>query len=392
MAAIGTVHKPQLFLVIAVTFMAAATAVRAEDGVFDDRIVFGQSAALDGPAEALGRGMEEGILAAFDEINRAGGIEGRMLELITYDDGYEPERAIANVNRLIDDDHVFAIIGEVGTPTSGAVQPIAGQAGVPFLAPFTGAEFLRDPSLQNVVNIRASYGQEAEAWVEHLTSDLGLDRIAILYQDDSFGRAGLDGVRRAMELRGLELVAEGTYMRNTMAVKRAVLAIRRADPEAVVIVGAYQPSAEFIRISRNLGLDPVFVNISFVGSKALADELGPDGEGVVVSQVVPSPEDTTLPLVADYRRALAALDPGLEPGFVSLEGYIAGRLVVAALEAMGPDVTRSGLLSTIRNIGKFDLGGVKLEFGPDDNQGMDRVYLTVLEGDGSFRAIDRLGE
>jgi ABC-type branched-subunit amino acid transport system substrate-binding protein len=180
MAAIGPAHKHQLFLVIAVTFMAAATAAWAEDGVFDDRIVFGQSAALDGPAEALGRGMEVGILAAFDEINRAGGIEGRMLELITYDDGYEPERAIANVTHLIEDDHVFAIIGEVGTPTSGAVQPITGQAGVPFLAPFTGAEFLRDPALQNVVNIRASYGQEAEAWVEHLTSDLGLDRIAIL--------------------------------------------------------------------------------------------------------------------------------------------------------------------------------------------------------------------
>lgn len=380
-----------LCLLMAVS-MAGATVLWAEPGVHDDRIVFGQSAALDGPAAELGRGMRDGILAAFEEARRAGGVHGRMLELVAYDDGYEPDLAIANISRLIDEDAVFAIIGEVGTPTSSAVQPITTDADVPFLAPFTGAEFLRDPGLGNVVNVRASYLQETEAWVDHLVDGLGLSRIAILYQDDSFGRDGLDGMRQAMARRGVELVAEGTYMRNTTAVKRALLAIRKADPEAVVIVGAYRPSAEFTRLARELGLDPMFVNISFVGSRALADALADAGEGVIVSQVVPLPSDTSLPIVADYRRALAALDPGLEPGFVSLEGYIAGRLVIAALEILGPEVTRAGLLDAIRTTGRFDLGGLQLSFGPDDNQGLDAVFLTELKGDGSFAAVADGGE
>lgn len=374
---------------VVASILAAVSAVRADEpGVFEDRIVFGQSAALDGPAAELGRGMRDGILAAFNEAGKAGGVHGRTLELISYDDGYEPERAISNVLRLIDDDGVFAVIGEVGTPTSSAVQPMTTAEEVPFLAPFTGAEFLRDPSLRNVINVRASYDQETEAWIAYLIDDLGLSRIAILYQDDSFGRDGLEGVRAAMEKRGSALVAEGTYMRNTTAVKRALLEIRKAEPDAVVIVGAYRPSAEFIRIARGLGLDPLFINISFVGSRALADELGVTGKGVIVSQVVPLPQDTTMPIVADYRRALAGLDPSLEPGFVSLEGYIAGRLVIAALDALGPEVTRQGLLATIRDVGRFDLGGLELTYGPDDNQGLDEVFLTVLDGEGGFGPVE----
>jgi branched-chain amino acid transport system substrate-binding protein len=385
------IRATRIACVVALT-VAAPPAALGESGVLDDRIVFGQSAALDGPAAELGRGMRDGILAAFNEVRSSGGINGRVLELISYDDGYEPERAIANVTRLIEDDDVFAVIGEVGTPTSAAVQPITTDAGVPFLAPFTGAAFLRDPSLDNVVNVRASYDQETEAWIEYLVDQLALSRIAILYQDDSFGRAGLDGVRSAMDKRGMALVAEGTFMRNTTAVKRALLAIRKAEPEAVVMVGTYKPSAEFIRISRSLGLDPLFINISFVGSRALADELGADGAGVIVTQVVPLPQDTTIPLVADYHGALRALDPGLEPEFVSLEGYIAGRLVIAALEALGPEVTRQGLLNTINAVGQFDLGGIQLSYGPGDNQGMDEVFLTVLKGDGSFGAVEHGAE
>jgi branched-chain amino acid transport system substrate-binding protein len=154
----------------------------SDPGVFDDRIVFGQSAALKGSAAALGLGMRDGILAAFHEANAAGGVYGRKLDLISYNDDYEPELAIAKTNRLLGEDRVFALIGEVGTPTSKAVQPITTEHGVPFIGPFTGADFLRDPSLTNVINIRASYGQETEAWIEHLTTDLGLSLIAILYQ------------------------------------------------------------------------------------------------------------------------------------------------------------------------------------------------------------------
>ena len=366
------------------------TAAHAEPGVFDDRIVFGQSAAFDGPAAALGLGMREGILASFNEANATGGVNGRRLELVSYDDGYEPEKAIANTKRLIDENGVFALVGEVGTPTSNAAQPIATEARVPFIGPFTGAAFLRNPSLGNVINVRASYDQETEAWIEHLTTDLGVSRIAILYQDDTFGRAGLSGVSKAMEKRGMKLVAEGTYERNTTAVKTALLAIRKGDPEAVVMVGAYKPCAEFIKLARRLKLDAVFVNISFVGANALAKELGEDGKGVVVTQVVPFPGDTSLPLVAQYQKALKAANPDAEIGFVSLEGYMVGRLVVEALGKVKGPVTRAGLLSTIKEVGTFDLGGITLPYGPEDNQGMDQVFLTVIQADGSFKAVDRL--
>lgn len=386
-----SVLKAVLAPAIVVTLnLAWILAARADPGVFDDRIVFGQSAALKGPAAALGLEMRDGILAAFHEANAAGGVHGRKLDLISYNDDYEPELAIAKTQQLIGEDKVFALIGEVGTPTSKAVQPITTEQGVPFIGPFTGADFLRDPSLTNVINIRASYGQETEAWIEHLTTDLGLSRIAILYQDDSFGRAGLEGVKKALEKRGLDLVAEGTYMRGTTAVKRALLAIRRGHPQAVVMVGAYAPCAEFIKLARMIKLDAVFVNISFVGSKPLAEELGRDGEGVVVTQVVPLPDDTNIPLVARYQRARKSVNPSAEPDFVSLEGYIVGRLVVEALNHLGNPVTRAGLLSTIRDVGVFDLDGLTLSYGPSDNQGMDKVYLTVIQPDGSFKAVDRL--
>ena len=285
-------------------------AAHAEPGVFDNRIVFGKSAAFDGPAAALGLGMREGILASFNEANATGGVNGRKLELVSYDDGYEPEKAIANTKRLIDENGVFALVGEVGTPTSNAVQPIATEAGVPFIGPFTGAAFLRNPSLGNVINVRGSYDQETEAWIEHLTTDLGVSRIAILYQDDTFGRAGLSGVSKALEKRGMKLVAEGTYERNTTAVKTALLAIRKADPEAVVMVGAYKPCAEFIKLAHRLKLNAVFVNISFVGANALAKELGEDGKGVVVTQVVPFPGDTSLPLVARVPKGAQGSESG----------------------------------------------------------------------------------
>jgi len=380
------------FVVIVALNVDLVIVARADPGVFDDKIVFGQSAAFKGPAAVLGLGMREGILAAFNEANAAGGVHGRKLELVSYNDGYEPEKAIANTERLIGDDKVFALIGEVGTPTSKAVQPITTEQSVPFLGPFTGAAFLRDPSLRNVINVRASYDQETEEWIERLTGDLGLSRIAILYQDDSFGRAGLKGVTKALEKRGLKLVAEGTYMRGTTAVKRALLAIRKGSPQAVVMVGAYKPCAEFIKLAHTIKLDTIFVNISFVGSKALAEELGQDGKGVVVTQVVPLPDDVDIPLVARYQRAMKATNPYAKVGFVSLEGYIVGRLTVEALNRLGNPVTRAGLLSTIRDGGVFDLDGVTLSYGPDDNQGMDRVFVTVIQQDGSFKAVDRLAK
>jgi ABC-type branched-subunit amino acid transport system substrate-binding protein len=186
-----------------------ATPVAAEDGVTADAIVFGQAAPLAGPAAALGLGMQAGIQAAFEEANRTGGVKGRKLKLVSLDDGYEPDRAIAQTKKLIDEDKVFALIGPVGTPTSKATQPLATAAHVPFIGAFTGANFLRDPKLDNVVNVRASYEAETEAWIAHLTEDLKIKKIAIFYQDDAFGRSGFDGVKKAMDKRGMQLAAEG---------------------------------------------------------------------------------------------------------------------------------------------------------------------------------------
>lgn len=383
-------HKA-LLSSLALAFAATASfAAKAEMGVTDSTITFGQSAALDGPAAALGTGMREGIMAAFAEANRNGGVGGRQLELKSYDDGYEPERAISNTQNLINQDQVFGLIGAVGTPTSKATQPIATDAGVPFVGPFTGAGFLRAAELNNVVNVRGTYDQETEAWIKHLTEDLGYDRIAILYQDDSFGRVGLAGVNKAMEARGLKLAAEGTYKRNTTAVKSALLEIRKAEPQAVVMVGAYKPIAEFIKLARKVKMDATFVNISFVGSKALAKELGPDGAGVVITQCVPFPWDTSIPLVKQYQAALKAQDAKAEPGFVSLEGYMVGRIAIMALESVQGEVTRESFLQAVAQTGTFDLGGVTLTYGQGDNQGMDEVFLSVIQADGSFKAVQSL--
>lgn len=390
----GANSRPMVRIAIAlagcIALSGIATRVHAEDGVSADSITFGQAAVLQGPASALGLGMKAGLEAAFDEANQKGGVHGRKLKLISVDDGYEPSKAIVATRKLIEEDKVFALVGAVGTPTSVATQPLAAAAKMPFIGAFTGAGFLRDPKRDNVVNIRASYDAETEAWVKHLTEDLRISKIAIFYQDDAYGRAGLSGFKKAMDKRKMEIVAEGTYERNTTAIKTALLALRKAAPEAVVMVGAYKPSAEFIKLARKIEFNPVFVNISFVGASALAKELGSEGHGVIVSQVVPFPWDTSLKVIADYHAAIKAKDPKAEPEFVSLEGYLVGRLTIAALEKTGPNPTRADLLKAIKDAGKFDIGGLEMTFGPQDNEGLDKVFMTVIQPDGSFKAVEKL--
>ena len=381
-----------IFLASVIAFGLAGTSARAEDGVTKDRIVFGQVAALEGPAQALGQGMRQGLLAAFAEVNRAGGVAGRKLELKSADDGYEPQKTIDAMKKMLGEEKVFAIVGAVGTPTSNAGQPIATEAKVPFIGPFTGAEFLRNPYNRYVVNIRTSYFQETEALIEHLTKDLGITKIAILYQDDTFGLAGLDGVKLAMAKRNMSLVASGTFRRNTTAVKSALLEIMKANPEAVVTVCPYKPVAEFIKLARQAKMDAIFVAISFVGSDALAQEMGDKGAGVIVSQVVPFPGDKSLPVVASYQTALAALDPAAKPGFVSLEGYLVGRLVIEALKRVPGEPTREALLDAVTYSGAFDLDGMELTYGPEKNQGMNEVFFTILQADGSFKPVTRLSK
>jgi branched-chain amino acid transport system substrate-binding protein len=384
--------KPTILTALSILFAVAHPLAgwAGEIGVSSDTILFGQAAALDGPSSALGQGMRQGILAAFAEINASGGVHGRKLKLISRDDGYDPDRSVEQTIKLIEQDKVFALIGAVGTPTTTATVPIAKAKNVPFIGPFTGAGFLRAPELHNVVNIRASYGAEAEAWIKHLTEDLHVRSIAIFYQDDSFGRDGLAGVKLALEKRNMELVAEGTFERNTKAVSSAMRTLKRAEPEAIVMVGTYGPCAEFIRLAHKSDFNPIFINISFVGANALAKELGPEGNGVIVSQVVPFPWDTSVKIVADYQAAEKALDPALKPEFISLEGYLSGRLVAAALEITGPNPTRADMLRIINDVGRFDISGDIMTFGSQMRDAPPKVFLTVIQPDGTFKAVERL--
>lgn len=378
----------QSCLVLAILGQCTSPAVaQAESGVHDDLVLFGQSAALEGPAAELGRGMKRGLELAFAESNQAGGVAGRRLALVALDDGYEPTRAISNALALIEDQGVFALIGGVGTPTSRAVVPIAEERGVPFLAPFTGAAFLRDPQLSQVINLRASYQQETERGVDYLVGSLRLERIAVLFQDDTFGRDGLDGVRVALERRGLAPVADATYKRNTTAVKRAALDLRAAAPQAVFIIGAYEPAAAFIRTCQALGFNPRFITLSFVGSAALAKELGAAGRGVLVTQVMPPLQDANRPLVARFLAALDAHQPGTGASQVELEGYAAGRLVVETLQRLGAAPTRKTFVGLLRAGEMAALDGLDLGFGPDSNQGYSGVFLTEIRADGSLAEI-----
>jgi len=271
-----------------------------------------------------------------------------------------------------------------------ATLPIASAAGAPFIGAFTGSGALRDPYKPLAMNIRASYFEETEAMVAHLTRDLGATKIAIMYQDDAFGQAGLAGVKRALDKRKMELAAEGTFERNTVAVKGALLAVRRSHPDAVIMIAPYKPAAQFIKLARQIKFDATCVNISFVGSDALTKELGGEGQGIIVTQVVPFPKDTSIPVVARYQQALKASAPDEQPGFISLEGYLVGRAIVAVLEKIDGEPTRKAFVEAVQKSGGFDLGGFRLTYGPSNNRGSSEVFLTEVEADGTFRPVSSL--
>ena len=381
-------------LAVAIAGMACAgapadgTAGDGAAGVSDDAVLFGQSAVFRGPSQRLGREMRLGIQTAFLEINQAGGVHGRELRLKTLDDSYETDYAFHTTKRLIEKEQVFALIGEVGTPTSRVASVLAHDAGVPFLAPFTGAEFLRDPALDNVINLRASYHQETEEMVARLTDDLGITRVGVLYQDDTFGTDGLVGVKRALERRGLEPVGSWHYQRNSGIVRRAATEIVITNPEAVIAIGSHEATVGVIELVRR-DIDPVFMTVSFAGD-ALADTLGENSDGVYVTQVVPFPHDSKLPIVARYQAALSSYYSQEEVGFVSLEGYIAGRLAIYGLDACGRELDRECFVNALRATEIIDIDGFRLEYGPNDNQGSDMVLLTAIGADGKYRLVSTI--
>ncbi len=342
-------------------------------------LLLGQSCALSGPAKNLGLEMRAGLLAAFAKINDAGGVRGRDVLLISKDDGYEPDRAIKNTLSFIEDQGVFMIIGEVGTPTSKAVVPIIEQHKVPFFAPFTGAELLRVPFRKYVINVRASYFQEMEKLASYLIEEKKISRIACFYQNDSYGYAGLQGIELALRKRGMQLVSKGTYERNTVAVMGGLRDVHKGKPEAIILVGAYSACAEFIKLSKTkVEGKRIYCSISFVGTESLKKALGHYGDDVIVSQVVPYPRDKSLPLIVEYLDAMSKYQHDMPISFTSLEGYIAGKLFGEIAAAVEGDLTRERFIQTMEEIGRFDLGGLVLQFGEDDHQGLDEIYLTRI--------------
>lgn len=352
-------------------------------GVTPTEIRVGSSLALSGHAGYLGTETLRGAQTYIQYVNESGGIHGRTITIIALDDRYDPPLCIANTQRLIVEENVFCLFCYVGTPTAVKILPLVEKAGIPLIGMFTGANALREPHNPLIINVRASYYQETGAAVKHLVEDLGLTKIAVFYQYDAYGLDGLRGSEFALQKYGLAPVAKGSYIRGTLDVEEGLEAIMASDAQAVVMIGTYEPCAKFIRLAKEQQDSLIFYNVSFVGAEELARLLGPEGDGVIVSQVVPPPElaetQEMLSTVRQYLRLLRRYFPGENPNSVSLEGYYNALVLVEGLRRAGRHPTREGLISAIESIQNYPLGtDTSLNFGPTDHQGMDRVYFTLI--------------
>lgn len=366
----------------ALAMVCMASLASAENGVTDKEIVIGQFAVISGPAAQLGLRMQLGMQTYFKAVNAQGGVNGRTIKLVTRDDGYEPVKAAAAVKALINEDKVFALAGSVGTPTGLAALPILTEEQVPLVGMFTGAQALREPFNRQVFHVRASYFDETESIVQHLTT-LGVKKIAVFYQNDAYGKAGLEGVTRALEKRKLKPVAISTVERNTVDVAKALTEILKAEPEAVVQIGAYKSCAAFIKQARGKGYGGQFFNVSFVGSTALAEELGDAGQGVVISQVVPFPFAGKSAVVREYQQRMT--EAGQKDfDFSSLEGYITARVLTEGLRRAGKNLTRDGLINALESMRDVNLGGFTVNYSAKDHQGSNFTDLTIIGRGGKF--------
>jgi ABC-type branched-subunit amino acid transport system substrate-binding protein len=362
---------------------ALALSARAEPGVSAHRILLGESAAFSGPSAQLGIDLHAGAKLYFDSVNQQGGVYGRKIEIVTADDKYEPDLAARNTQRLIQDDGVFALFGYVGTPTSNAALPIFTAAHVPFFAPFSGAQSLREPFHHEIFHIRAGYAEETEHLVDRLAG-VGIRNIAVFHQNDAYGQAGLEGVQQALKKRGIALAADATVERNSVNVAAAAQRLLAKRPDAIIQISTYSASAALIKAMRQAGYTGQFHNVSFVGSQPLAAALGADGPGVGVSQVVPFPWKTSNPVVAEYQKELKRAKAG-EPNFSSLEGYIAAKVFTEGLRRAGPELTRDRLISALESIGlkNYDIG-FPVEFSANNHRGSRFVDMTIITRDGKF--------
>jgi branched-chain amino acid transport system substrate-binding protein len=353
-------------------------------GLTEDRIRIGSSLALGGHAGYLGTQTLHGAMAYIRHVNAKGGIHGRIIDVVAYDDGYDPPRCVTNTQKLIVHDKVFALFCYVGTPTTVKILPLVEEARIPVVGMFTGANALREPLNPYLINVRASYYQETDAAVRYLVGNLKLTRVAVFYQYDAYGFDGLKGTEIALRRFGLAPAATGTYIRGTLGVGDGLDKIMAAQAEAVVMIGTYEPCARFIHLALAKHFSPIFYNVSFVGADKLARLLGHIDATILVTQVVPPPEksDANKRLwgIRQYIQLLHQSYPDDQPNFVSLEGYINARVLVEGLQRAGRQLDRKKFIQAIESIHQLDLGIDNLiSFSSQDHQGLERVYFTHLE-------------
>ena len=354
--------------------LLSASFSRAEDGVTEKEILLGMSNAQTGPVYELGIAMKEGATVYFNKVNAAGGVQGRKIKLIVYDDRYEFPKVIANTRKFIEEDKVFALFGYIGSGISAAIVPTITRARVPYLFPLTGAEVIRNPVNKYIFNLRASYADEAEVLVDRATRDLKMTKIGVFAQDDAMGEAGRAGLIRALRKRNMPLVGDGKYERNTEDVEAALETLVKANPEAVMLACPYTPCAAFLKKARARGFSPLFLHLG-VGTTALIHEAGKAADGLIVTQIVPNPSDSALPIVKEFVSDMKAA--GFTPDLVSLESYLGAKVLVEALKKTSP-LTREALISTLEKF-SMEAGGLAVSFSPTDHQGLHQVFLTKIE-------------
>lgn len=370
-------------LILAVLIAATAVRLPAQEstpGVSSSTIRIGSCSALSGSTSFLGIQTQLGALAYFHLVNDTGGVNGRKIEIVSHDDGYDPEKAPACFNSLLKED-VFAMGFFVGTPTAAKYIPMAESAKVPVVGLFTGAQILYEPIKHDIITVRASYYDETREQVDGLWRERGIHKIGVIYQNDAFGKTVLEGVQHALTKHDATPAALGTFERNTLEISAGLKAVRAAKPEAVIVVGPYAPVAAILKEAHSGGWHPLFLTVSFVGTEGVINAAGEDADGVIVTQVVPPYDRTDLPTIQLYRNALDKYMSGTSPSFVSLEGFVDAMVLVEGLKAAGKDLTREKFIAGIESLHNADLGlgqNFRLGYGPKDHKGFNSVYTTII--------------
>ena len=369
-----------IWLLLLVCSLATHATAQAP-GVSDSQIKIGSCSALDGPARQLGLQTVLGATAYFNYINDHGGVNGRKLSLSSFDDGYDSERTSACFASL-KRENVFAGGFFVGTPTAAKYVPMAEAEHMPVVGLFTGAQFLYEPVKHEILNLRASYNDETREQVDNLWKS-GVRKIGVIYQDDGFGKAILDGVKLALAKHNAAPAATGTFARNTLDVAQGIESVRAAKPEAVILASPYAPAAEIVKQAHGQGWRPLFLTVSFVGTEAFITAAGKEADGVVITQVVPPYDRTDLPTVKLYRECLGKYMSSTQPSFVSLEAFVNAMVIAEGLKRAGNNPTREKFIEALESMNGVDIGlgpEVRLEFTPHDHKGLGRVYPTVVRG------------